>query len=266
MKSYIFRLGSVGAHMVGGPETGALDLIYSYLLQEFKQDIYSHIHINQIGEDLNEVILKEGKKIHVNIRYPAYDNFEQKSIYERNKIRLDVIHAGLLRIAEYDKKLSIEKLEAIRNKIVNQNFDFKFHIKDYPGKKKSNIIAKVIVHPLIDRFDYYVIIEKENKVKCEVLIYSAGTNLFYFPYFFKTGKWLNENQLVLTGSMGELETHIFIDECRVVTKNLTQYKNPPYYTLIKFGITELEKEAARKDWQHSLPPSISGIIRPDINN
>src|ERR1700683_733173 len=109
------RLGSVVAHGVGGPEAAALDLIYFFLLQEFGQALYSHIIINQIGNNLDEFVMKEpGNKIHVNIRYPAYEDFEAKSKDEKNMIMLDVIHSALLRVADYDKKLDIIQLEGIR--------------------------------------------------------------------------------------------------------------------------------------------------------
>src|SRR5688572_4216824 len=93
------RLGSVVAHGVGGPEAGAVDLIYLFLLMEYRQNIYRAIFINQIGDDLNEVIIKQGKEIYVNVRHPAPVDFDLKSDEEKNRIRLDVIHTGLLRIA-----------------------------------------------------------------------------------------------------------------------------------------------------------------------
>jgi hypothetical protein len=114
------RLGSVVLHGVGGPEAGAIDYIYIYLLQEFKQCFYSRIGINQVGDDLTEFVMKEpGNKIHVNIRYPVYEDFETKSKEEKNLIRLDVIHTSLLRVAEYDGKFDVNKLEAIKQKILD---------------------------------------------------------------------------------------------------------------------------------------------------
>src|SRR5437667_12875436 len=101
------RLNSVVPHGVGsGSESLALDLIYEFLLREFAQAIYRYISINQIGSELNEFVMKEpGNKIHVNIRYPAHEDFESKSADEKNEIRLDIVHTALLRVAEYDKKL-----------------------------------------------------------------------------------------------------------------------------------------------------------------
>jgi hypothetical protein len=73
VKTNIFRLISVVKHGVGGSGAGMLDLIFSFLLQEFELDIYSYITINQIGDDLNEFVMKEGKNVHINIRYPVFE-------------------------------------------------------------------------------------------------------------------------------------------------------------------------------------------------
>ena len=102
MKLHIFRLNSIAPGGVGGPEAGALDLIYSLLLQKFDSHVYSHIFINQIGDDLDEGIFRNGKEIAINIKYPV-ENFDEKFVKEKNIIRLEIIHMALLRIAEKEK-------------------------------------------------------------------------------------------------------------------------------------------------------------------
>src|SRR5947208_2257676 len=113
------RLISTVLHGAGtSVECVPLELIYSCLLEQFNQNFYKHISINQIGGDMKEVILREpGGKIHINIRYPVYNDFEKKAILEKNKIRTELIHAALLRIADKDKKFDIEKLKKIKNEI-----------------------------------------------------------------------------------------------------------------------------------------------------
>src|SRR5262245_31011316 len=123
MKLHILRLGSIIPEGVGGPEAGSIDLIYSFLLQEYKCDYYDHIHINQIGDDLEEVIIKTGRKIHINIKYPA-KGFDNKSSEEKNLVRLDVVHTALLRIAEKEKKLDVDSLVKIKEHILERNFLF----------------------------------------------------------------------------------------------------------------------------------------------
>ena len=84
-----FRLGSIVAHGVGGLEAGAIDLIYAFMLHEFEQDFYS-VMVNQIGAgtDPDEIIIKgPGNNIHINIRYPVLDDFENRTIAEKNQYR-----------------------------------------------------------------------------------------------------------------------------------------------------------------------------------
>jgi hypothetical protein len=179
MKTEI-RLGSVVAHGVGGAEAAAIDMIYIYLLDEFEQGFYKRIGINQIGDDLNEFVIKEpGNKIHVNIRYPIHEDFETKSTSEKNRIRIDVIHTALLRVADYDSKLQVDKLNLIKDKILQNDFSFDFTIRNFINKKFPSLVGKVIVNPLMDKFVYYAVIEENGLEKCRKHIYNGITGVFF---------------------------------------------------------------------------------------
>jgi hypothetical protein len=261
------RLNSVVAHGVGsGPESAAIDLIYIYLLHEFGQDIYRRIGINQIGDDLNEFVAKEpGNMIHVNIRYPAYYDFEAKSIAEKNRIRLDVIHTALLRVAEYDNKLDVAKLEAIRKKILEKDFLFDFILKAHENKKNPSLVAKVVIHPLMDKFIYYAVIEENGKTKCKQIIFTGIPSYFYADMYFYQGKWKNDNEFIISGKEKTVETRITVDKCAVEIINLTPYSNPPYYTLMRLDATDEERRKADEDWKHSMHPAVAAIIRQANN-
>lgn len=260
-----FRLGSVVAHGVGGPEAGAINLIYTLLLKEFEQDIYN-FWINQIGNELDEFEMKSaGNNIHINIRYPAYDDFEEKNIDERNRIRLDIIHTALLRVAKFDKRLNINKLELIRHKVIEENFNFEFTIKKFVNTKNRNLVAKIVVNPQMYKFSYYVAIENRKTKPIKILIYEGGTDLFYFPKFFQKGKWISNNEIIITGTENIVETHVLINENRVEYVNLTPYEKPPLFELMKFGISKEEKEKVSKDWLHSLPPHIAAALNYEAN-
>jgi hypothetical protein len=265
MKTQI-RLNSVVSNGVGsGPESGAIDLIYYFLLQEFNQNAYSYISINQIGDDLNEIILKDGKKIYINIRYPAYSDFDNKSMPEKNGIRLDVIHTALLRIAEYEKKLDIEKLDAIRNKIIENNFSFDFLCKEFINKKNKDLLIRVIVHPEMNEFNYYALVVKGNEVKHRIPIYTGLTVTSYFNSFFKTGKWGEDDVFVLSGKANEVETRISINTGRIEHVNLTRYEKPPLFEMMRAKISKEDRDKASKDWEHSLPPGFAAMIREADN-
>jgi len=256
------RLGSVVAHGVGGPETGAINLIYALLLNEFGQGFYSRIGINQIGDELNEFVMKEPpRSVHVNIRYPVYEDFESKSVDEKNRIRLDIIHASLLRIAEYDKKFDVQQLESIRKMILDNNFSFEFTRKVFPHKKINGRIAKINLRPEMNTFDFYVVFEDNGKETCRVCVYRGLTDLIYFPKIFSAGKWKGDNELIITDKLNEVEIHVFVNDCRVEVRNLTSYKNPPYFEMMRGDISREEKERARSDWMHSLPPAAAAVIR-----
>jgi hypothetical protein len=260
------RLNSIVPHGVGsGSESLALDLIYGFLLSEFGQSFYRWIGINQIGNDLSEFVSKEpGNKIHVNIRYPIQDDFELKNVDQKNAIRLDIIHKALLRVADYDKILEVEKLERIKKRVLDNNFSFYFVCKSYVYRKSPHLLSKIIVHPMIDRFEYYILIEEGHKQKCNIRIYNNRPGLLFSEFFFY-GKWNNKNEFAISGKKKEVEIRILVSECSVEFVNLTPYDNPPYFTLMKFGISEEERERARKDWEHSLPPAVAAIIR-DAHN
>ena len=51
-----------------------------------------------------------GNEVHVNIRYPLTKIFETKTNSEKNRIGSDVIHQALIRVAEYDNKLTDENI------------------------------------------------------------------------------------------------------------------------------------------------------------
>jgi hypothetical protein len=260
------RLGSVVAHGVGGAEAGSMDLIYLFLLSEFGQNAYRRIGINQIGNDLNEFVAKEpGNKIHVNIRYPAYEDFESKSIADKNLIRLDIIHSALLRVADYDKKLDVEKLEEIKTVILKNDFSFDFTYKSCTNKRNPDLIGKIIVHPSIDKIVFYAVIEVDGNTQCKLNIFNGITEYSYMSKYFCYSKWKGENEFIIWGKEHTVETHILIKRCVANVVNLTSYENPPYYTLMKAALPEEERRKARKDWEHSLPPAVAAIIR-DADN
>src|SRR5436190_5429364 len=111
------RLNSVIPQGVSGPEAGSINLIYSFLLNEYGQTTYSNISINQIDSNLDELIKKVGNKIHINIRYDSGLNFQNESFSKKNLIRLELIHTALIRLAVKYKRLDISKLDEIRDKI-----------------------------------------------------------------------------------------------------------------------------------------------------
>jgi len=260
MKLHILRLGSVVSEGVGGPGAGSIDLIYSFLIQEYSSDFYEYIHINQIGDDLEEMIMRVGKKIYINIKYPI-DGFDSKTQKEKNLIRLDVVHTALLRIAQKEMKLETNKLEKIRARILEQDFEFDFVYKQYEDKK-SKLIGKILIHPLQDKFCFYFSAEDNSKVMHKILLYEGKCTDYYISTIFNSGKWKGSNEFIIRDKNKEMELHVFVSENRVDLVNLTKYKKPPFFEMMKAGNTN---EDAYKDWLHSLPPGAAGAISYEPN-
>src|SRR5215204_3603760 len=121
MKTEIIRLESNVKYGVGGVGAGATSLMYTYYLQKYELNYYSFIFVNQVGEELEEFVMKEGKKIYINIRYPVFEDFESKTERDRALIRLDVTHNALLMLSEKDARFEKKTLEAIRNEIITND-------------------------------------------------------------------------------------------------------------------------------------------------
>lgn len=256
------RLGSNVAHGIGGPECGAIELIYMYLLCEFEQDYYRRISINQIGDEADEIIIKEANKsIHININCSVLNKFNNKSADQKNKIRLEVIHEALLRIANFDNKLNISKLEAIKNKILIHNFSFEFDYKLFTKKIKNNLFCKIVIKPLINKFVLSAVVEKNGDIICKTPIFEGLTTLFYFDCFFCFAKWKGDNEVIIYGKEKTVRTHLLIDSCTIDIVNLTVFENPPLYTLMKYKITSDVRDKAHKNWMESLPPNIAKVVR-----
>lgn len=247
-----FHLNSVVPHGVGSsPEASAIELIYAVLLKRFDADVYS-FSINQIGDDLEEFFLKEPRnKIHINFRYPANNDFESKTVQEKNLIRLEVIHAALLKIAETDSKVDINKLHSIKDDIIRNNFNYEFELKRFTNRRHKDLVAKIIVSPQVDKFIYYVSIENKGQELLRLLLYNGVPGYHYFTKFFQKGKWKNENEIIITGKDNIIETHILIDKKRIDFINLTGYQNPPMFQLMKADISKEEKEKAYNNWHDS---------------
>lgn len=256
----IIRIGSVVPNGVGGPNAGALDLIYSTLLKEYRQDRYNYIGINQIGDDLDEFIMKTGKNdIHINIRYPATKNFASKSTSEQNRIRLDVVHNALSKIAIREGKLDIDKLNQIREKILAHNFNFQILYKEHENKMDKSVSIRIIINPGVKVFKIYTLVIKNGKEKCKFLIYSGKPTDFYFDDLFFYGKWKSGNEFVISGKRSEMGIHIFIDECKIEFVNsISNTSQAPLFELFK---SDADKTKSLVDYINSLNPTIATILK-----
>lgn len=209
--------------------------------------------------------MSEGKNRYVNIRYPVYPDFELKSSEEKNRIRLDVIHEGLLRLADVDKDLPTSTLEKIRDQILDQNFSFAIDYKTFVNPRNKEVIGIVRVNPQIDKFITSFHLFRCGKEECNAMLYVGIPQCFVVDSIFSKGKWLNERMFVFTDSRKEIQVVIDTANCNVEYKNLTQYRNAPFFQMMRAGLHQDDKDDAFQDWIHSLPPEIASIINSGLN-
>jgi len=265
MKKQLFQLESVVKYGVGGPKAAAISLIYRYLLHREELCFYSRIFINQIGDDLEEFVRKYPSGMSINIRYPVFEDYKEKSTNERNLIKLDVIHTALLRLAEKDKRFEVNKLENIKNEILEKNFHFEMGFRKWVNKKKDSLSCILTIAPAEDFFDFHLIVSENDKPVCKVHIYRGKPTDWYIQDLFSKGKWKGTNEFILSGANKEVEIHLNIESCQVTLHNLTSYEKPPYFEMMKASISKEEREEAYADWLHSLPPAHATIIRESQN-
>ncbi len=241
-----------------------IDIIYSYLLQSNNQYVHDYIFINEIGEDLDEVILKMGGTVHINVRDLEYNN-TNKNDNERKIHMLEIINAGLIRIAEKYKKLDVNIIHEIKRKVLENDFSFEFLYKEFSAKTTPALIGQVLIKPTLKYFEVMVLVQDDNKVKCKIPIYYGMTLDSYLSEFFSKAKWKN-NALLISGKNKEVTVHVYHNECKIDYVNNSNYAAPPLFELYKAKLTVEEREMAYKDWMHSLPPAVAAIIEMEGNS
>jgi len=253
----LLRLGSVIEYGFG-PNTGAISFIYSQLLEEYNVGLHENVLINHIGNDLQELIIKQGKQIGINIRYRLPNNFNELDADKKNSVFTDIIHAALVRLAKDKPQINIAKLEAIRQKVLDKKFSFYFLYKTHPNKQYENLVAKVIINPELNKFNFFVSLEDRGIEKCRLLVYVGKPTDFYISDLFFHGKWKGRSEFVLNGKRSEIVIHIFLDECKIKFVNTSgDDAKAPLFELFK---SDADKEKTLKDYIASLNPAIAAVI------
>lgn len=267
MKIELIRIESSMPNGIGGMDAGCLELIYDYLLQKYNQDMYRFILIHQFEKDLNELIMKgpEKARLHINIHVPPPKDFNSRSFQQRNIFRLEVVHEALKRIAIHDKKLDILKLEMIREEVLAKNFIFQIDYIRFRNPRNEQLLGKVVICPEDKRYIFYAVVERDGVEICKVQLFAGLPGKLYFDKFFRSGKWKNENEIVIKGNSKEMEFRVLINECKAEIINNTAYPKPPLFEMMRADITKEEKDKANKDWIHSLPPWLGGIADNKFN-
>jgi hypothetical protein len=247
--------------IVESSEGGAIEAIYSYLMGKYQQDIYKRIVVIQIDTPTNELVLIEkDMEAHVKILYKAPEGFNSFSVEDKNKVRVDCIHAALLKVFQKDRKFNKGKLETIKEEILMKNFFFEIICKKFWNKNKT-LLGKLILSPFSDRFEYYVTVTNiNNLIKCKIKIYNGKPDIYYFGRLFSFCKWTKNSKIIINGNNKEVEIHIDVNRCMVKYINFTPYPNPPFFQMMRADISKEESNAAYNDYLNSLPRQVHDIV------
>jgi hypothetical protein len=267
MKVDIFRLISVDPHGIGNKENGLLDLLYSYLLWKNGLDYYRFIKVNQIHQDqgIEEFVEIEKGLVHINIIFNTDPNFDTLNDANKNRIRLDIIHAGLLRLADKDPKFSKTNLEKIKDEILERNFNFELEGQIRKSPFDDTTVCRFLINPQTKYFDYFFLIQKDGSDLCKIPIYRGKPLTYYLDSFFSTVTWNNKNQVVIEGKEKQIKMILDVANCKLDFQNLTQYPKPPLWEMANAEIDEQDNKTAYENCLHSLPPAYSAIIRESEN-
>ncbi|MFT3677209.1 MAG: hypothetical protein QM781_15035 [Chitinophagaceae bacterium] len=267
MKIEIFRLISIDPNGIGNRGNGLLNIIYSYLLWKNGLDYYRFIKVNQIGREqqVKEFVEIDKGYVHINLIYPTDKDFNLLDDDNKNKIRLEVAHAGLLRLAEVDSRFSISKLNKIHEEVIKNNFQIALESDGKINQFDKGVLVKLLILPSITYFDYHLIIQRDGAEICRQFLYRGKPAPDIVTYFFSKPKWKNKNELVIEGEEKQMRLRLNISNCNLEFQNLTQYPSPPLWEMMKVGISEQESKSAYENWLHSLPPAVAAMIRDHEN-
>ncbi len=208
------------------------------------------ILINEIDYNLKELISIVDKKIYINTILPNFDILDQNTCFERNAIRLELIHNSLIRLARIDKRFNFEILNEIKSKILEKSFYFEIELYNFNNKKFNNINAKILVLPYENRFEYYLSIYINNELKYKFLIYLGLPNCYYAAELFSKGKWANQNLFILTGTANEVSLSLNLIDNNLTFTNLTTFRLPIYFSNNLAKIAENEKIFEANNWEN----------------
>ncbi len=257
------RLISIDPNGIGNEGNGMLDILYSYLLYENGLSFYKYIKINQIhqSQDIKEFVDFDKGKVHVNIIHNTPSNFDYLDDISKNKIRLEVIHAGLLRISKEDERLQKDKLEKIREEILLKKNYFIIDGIVSVNPFDKNITCKILITPQAKYFIFSLDVKNKDSYLCKVDLYRSKPLVYYLDSFFSIIKWINKDELYVGGKAKQMSILLNLSNCDIQFKNLTQYNKPPLWEMGKTETNNTEKRVAYENWLDSLPPEYAAVIR-----
>jgi len=215
MKNHILRLESSINSGISGQGSGLIEIIYSFLLPEYKINFFDTIHVNEIGNDLKESVLEVGRNVYINLWWPTSGSFEFKNEEEKKLIRLRLVHQALRMLADEDGRINKNTLEEIRLRILKNNFRFEFVMEELPNKVIPDIEAKLVIVPESSLFDIYLDFYKKKERAYRLLIYQGIPVPIYLNDLFSSAGWKDAHHLIVSGSNSEVTIKVDFENCKI---------------------------------------------------
>ncbi|MFL9485564.1 hypothetical protein ACI6Q2_22475 [Chitinophagaceae bacterium LWZ2-11] len=217
MEFEIIRLGSTVNDGIGGISVLYINFIYSYFLKKEELDFYSFISIVQIVDDLEETVSKYENKVGIGLHFLTEGNWNEKGMNEKNNLRLNIIHTGLLQLAEKDNRFDRSKLEHIRSTIIDSNFIIDVPYSHFTNKLNKDLTGTLIVNADEYKYDFYFKISRNGVEKCRLFIDSMAAKDFYIGNisFHFDGEWISDNEFLLIKTDNGNEYKILANECEL---------------------------------------------------
>ncbi|MBN9352181.1 MAG: hypothetical protein J0H55_15995 [Chitinophagaceae bacterium] len=262
MKNHILRLESSINSGISGHGSGLIEIIYSFLLPEYKINFFDTIHVNEIGYDLKESVLKVGRNVYINLWWPMSVNFESVKEEEKKFIRLRLVHRALMMLADEDERINKDALEEIRKRILKNNFSFEFVMEELPNELLPDIEAKLVVVPENSLFNIFLYVYKMKERTCRLLIYQGIPVPIYLNDLFSSAGWKDAHHLIISGSNSEVTIKVDFENCKIEyqVQGSTMLK-APYFELFKSYKYSGEPLDV---FVHSLNPGRKVVVNHDI--
>lgn len=234
MKTSIL-ITSVGPNTIQRKDSEALSLYYTILFEKYGLNFYSSIMINHISDNFEEIILREGKSISINIKWPIEYQLDQIDERKRNEIRLDVVHEALKRISEKERKIDLHLLVTIKKLILESNFSFEYAYKKIVLSNSGEV--NFIVKPLEKSFDYYIEFKLGKIRKCNIFLFSGLTSMTYLKDLFHNIE-ISQKKIIIVDKHNECEFRIDLETCSYSLINKSKFNEPLLFLLVKANVRE----------------------------
>lgn len=240
-------------------------LMYTNIFHRDKVKSYSHIIITQWPEGNGSTVNPLwGKEIGVSLERNLPADVSSMDDKAKQLLVLELIHAGLVILAEEKKKLDVNMLDNVKQEILQADFDFWITYKQFPNKKAPDLTATVIVHPMPRAYQVYLQISRQEAETDKILVFEGIPSASMVGELFGAGKWVSTTEFVVTGKQSEIEVHFSTEDRLLKYVNISaDTSKAPFFE--KHGAKK-DAPGALQDYLSTLNPELSDAIKKSLDN